>query len=120
MDVLLDAFLIGRARYLPIGAIPRNNGVRTGSYREINNTAVIAQHLKCIARLQYSGNIRIFGHIMSQLPNTFQMRRLENSLILRPDSCYRKQHRRQHGKEITLFHIRMILVNAMSFLLTQI
>ncbi|WP_288839772.1 hypothetical protein, partial [uncultured Bacteroides sp.] len=59
------------------------------------------------------------SRILTNAP-AFRLDPLKLYTLLRIGFHYRKQHRRQHGKEIVSFHIRMILVNVMPFHQTQI
>ena len=111
MNILLNTFPIAIVRQLDIGTISGDYGIFAGNKSEIDDTPVIAQYLECVTGLQSTGNIRNFGYIVTQLPDTFQIRWFETRLLLRSRTCYRLQHCCQHGNEILLLHVRIYLVN---------
>lgn len=72
MNILLNTFPIAIVRQLDIGTISGDYGIFAGNKSEIDDTPVIAQYLECVTGLQSTGNIRNFGYIVTQLPDTFQ------------------------------------------------
>lgn len=77
MNVFLNTFPIAIIRQLGIGTISGDYSIFAGNKSEIDNTPVVAQHLKRVTGLQSTGNIRNFRYIVAQLPDAFQIRRFE-------------------------------------------